>query len=491
MTDTVRTRIAPSPTGMLHLGTARTALFCWAYARRHGGTFILRIEDTDLERSTEENVRAIIDALAWLQLEYDEGPVRQTTRLTRYQEVVERLIQQDQAYRCYASREELEQLRQQQTARGEKPRYDGRWRPERAKGRPIPQGVAPVIRFRNPDFGMVVWNDLVKGPISISNTELDDLVILRGDGIPTYNFAVVVDDIDMRISHVLRGDDHVNNTPRQINIYRAILGPEAPLPKFGHLPMILGPDGQKLSKRHGAVSALQYRDDGFLPEAVFNYLARLGWSHGDVEKFTREQLTTWFDLDHVNRAPAQYDIAKLLWLNGEYMKEADPARLATLVAPRIDQRLLATPEVPPLSRGAGEGPGLRALFSPALEPVVALLKDRAKTLIELADEAMLFYLEPNIDRDLLRQHLTGKSLDAVREFAKAAEAIPWDRPSIAALNKQLITDFGIKMPALAVPLRVAVTGRTQTPSIDAVLELIGRNAVLRRLRAALDLVTPR
>jgi glutamyl-tRNA synthetase len=491
MTDTVRTRIAPSPTGMLHLGTARTALFCWAYARRHGGTFILRIEDTDLERSTEENVRAIIDALAWLQLEYDEGPVRQTTRLTRYQEVVERLIQQDQAYRCYASREELEQLRQQQTARGEKPRYDGRWRPERAKGRPIPQGVAPVIRFRNPDFGMVVWNDLVKGPISISNTELDDLVILRGDGIPTYNFAVVVDDIDMRISHVLRGDDHVNNTPRQINIYRAILGPEAPLPKFGHLPMILGPDGQKLSKRHGAVSVLQYRDDGFLPEAVFNYLARLGWSHGDVEKFTREQLTTWFDLDHVNRAPAQYDIAKLLWLNGEYMKEADPARLATLIAPRIDQRLLATPEVPPLSRGAGEGPRLRALFSPALEPVVALLKDRAKTLIELADEAMLFYLEPNIDRDLLRQHLTGKSLDAVREFDKAAEAIPWDRPSIAALNKQLITDFGIKMPALAVPLRVAVTGRTQTPSIDAVLELIGRNAVLRRLRAALDLVTPR
>ena len=509
MTDTVRTRIAPSPTGMLHLGTARTALFCWAFARRHGGTFILRIEDTDLERSTEQNVRAIIDALDWLQLEYDESPVRQTTRLSRYQEVFERLIQQDQAYRCYASREELEQLRQQQTARGEKPRYDGRWRPERAKGRPIPQGVAPVIRFRNPDFGMVVWNDLVKGPISISNTELDDLVIARSDGVPTYNFAAVVDDIDMRISHVLRGDDHVNNTPRQINIYRAILGPESPLPKFGHLPMILGPDGQKLSKRHGAVSVLQYRDDGFLPEALFNYLARLGWSHGDVEKFSREQLVSWFDLDHVNRAPAQYDINKLLWLNGEYMKEADPARLARLVAPLIEQRLSQTeapdhPSPAARERGGGEGvgeglasegerategkPGMRAAH---LEAVVTLLRDRSRTLNELADEAMLFYLEPHIDQDLIRQHLSGKSIDAVREFAKAAEAIPWERTAIAALNKQLIGDFGIKMPALAVPLRVAVTGRTQTPSIDAVLELIGCAAVLKRLRAALDLATPR
>jgi glutamyl-tRNA synthetase len=477
MNDIVRTRIAPSPTGMLHLGTARTALFCWAFARRFGGQFILRIEDTDLERSTEENVRAILDSMQWLQLDYDEGPVRQTARLARYAEVVQRLIAEGKAYRCYASREELEELRRQQTERGEKPRYDGRWRPERAAGRPIPKDVAPVTRFRNPDFGVVSWNDLVKGPISFSNTELDDLVIARSDGMPTYNFAVVVDDIDMKITHVLRGDDHVNNTPRQINIYRAILGEAAALPKFGHLPMILGPDGQKLSKRHGAVSVLQYRDDGFLPEALFNYLARLGWSHGDVEKFSREQLTSWFDLDHVNRAPAQYDINKLLWLNGEYMKEADPARLAALVAPLIEQRLSNTN---PLGVRAGR-----------LEAVVALLKDRARTLNELADEAMLFYLEPHIAPDLLRQHLTGKSLDAVREFAKAAEAIPWERTEIATLNKQLIGDFGIKMPALAVPLRVAVTGRTQTPSIDAVLELVGRDAVLRRLRAALDVVSPR
>jgi glutamyl-tRNA synthetase len=338
---------------------------------------------------------------------------------------------------------------------------------------------------------MVSWLDLVKGMISISNTELDDLVIARGDGVPTYNFAVVVDDIDMAITHVLRGDDHVNNTPRQINIYRAILGEGAPLPKFGHLPMILGPDGQKLSKRHGAVSVLQYRDDGFLPEALFNYLARLGWSHGDVEKFSREQLVTWFDLDHVNRAPAQYDINKLLWLNGEYMKEADPARLAKLVAPLIAQRLSnvqgATPDHPsPAARERGGGEG----DTTKLEPIITLLKDRARTLNELADEAMLFYLEPHIPADLLRQHLTGKSQDAVREFAKAAETIPWSRTTIAALNKQLITDFGIKMPLLAVPLRVAVTGRTQTPSIDAVLELIGRDTVLRRLRTALDVVTP-
>ena len=476
---------------MLHLGTARTALFCWAFARRHGGQFILRIEDTDLERSTEENVRAILESMEWLQLEYDEGPVRQTTRLARYAQVIDRLLAQGSAYLCYASREELEELRQQQTARGEKPRYDGRWRPERAAGRPIPPGVVPVTRFRNPDFGMVSWNDVVKGPISISNTELDDLVIARGDGVPTYNFAVVVDDIDMAITHVLRGDDHVNNTPRQINIYRAILGEGAPLPKFGHLPMILGPDGQKLSKRHGAVSVLQYRDDGFLPEALFNYLARLGWSHGDVEKFSCEQLVAWFDLDHVNRAPAQYDINKLLWLNGEYMKEADPARLAKLVAPLIAQRLSnvqgATTDHPSPAkreRGGGEGDTTK------LEPIITLLKDRARTLNELADEAMLFYLEPHIPPDLLRQHLTGKSLDAVREFAKAAETIPWSRTAIAALNKQLITDFSIKMPLLAVPLRVAVTGRTQTPSIDAVLELIGRDTVLRRLRTALDVVTP-
>ena len=470
MINTVRTRIAPSPTGMLHLGTARTALFCWAYARRHGGQFVLRIEDTDLERSTEEAVGTIIDSMAWLDLEYDEGPIRQTERLVRYRAVIDQLIGQGKAYRCYASKEELEQLREAQMARGEKPRYDGRWRPENAHARTPPAGVSPVIRFRNPDDGVVAWDDLVKGPIAIANTELDDLVIARSDMVPTYNFAVVVDDIDMSITHVLRGDDHVNNTPRQINIYRAILGEQATLPQFGHLPMILGPDGQKLSKRHGAVSVLQYEEDGFLPEALFNYLARLGWSHGDAEKFSREQLVQWFDLAHVNRAPAQYNMDKLLWLNGEYLKEAADDRLAKLVMPRIEQR-------------GGKIAGA------ALTTVVALVKQRAKTLNELADEAMLFYgpHEPNLA--LLREHLVGKSLDAVRAFVSRAPSIQWERAQISGLLKQLLAEQGIKMPQLAVPLRVAATARTQTPSIDAVLELLGRDAVLARLEDSLQKVS--
>jgi glutamyl-tRNA synthetase len=464
MTATVRTRIAPSPTGMLHLGTARTALFCWAFARHHGGQFILRIEDTDLERSTEEAVQVIIDSMAWLALDYDEGPIRQSARLARYREVIEQMLGSGHAYRCYASREELEVLREAQMARGEKPRYDGRWRPENARSRTPPAGVTPVIRFRNPDAGEVAWNDLVKGPIAVANSELDDLVIARGEQwVPTYNFAVVVDDIDMRISHVLRGDDHVNNTPRQINIYRAL---GAPLPAFGHLPMILGPDGQKLSKRHGAVSVLQYDEDGILPEALFNYLARLGWSHGDDEKFTRAQLVEWFDLERVNRAPAQFNPDKLLWLNGEYIKEADDQRLARLVAPRIE------------ARGG-------VLAGPPLPRVTALLKERARTLNELAEQALLFYGPYSVDEALLRQQVAG-AVEALRDFAAGAETVDWTRPALAALIKQVIGERGLKMPQLAVPLRLAVTGRTQTPSIDAVLELFGRGTVLSRLREALQ-----
>ena len=467
MSRPVRTRIAPSPTGMLHLGTARTALFCWAYARHFGGQFILRIEDTDVERSTPEAVQVILDAMKWLDLDYDEGPIHQIDRLARYREIADRLFVEGRAYHCYASKEELDAMREQQVARGEKPRYDGRWRPENARGKTPPVGVKPVVRFRNPDEGEVAWDDLVKGPISVANGELDDLVILRGDGVPTYNFAVVVDDIDMAITHVLRGDDHVNNTPRQINIYRAILGTDAQLPLFGHLPMILGPDGQKLSKRHGAVSVLQYDDLGFLPEALFNYVARLGWSHGDAEKFTREQLVQWFDLEHVNRAPAQYNPDKLLWLNGEYMKETADARLATLVAPRIARR-----------GGAVAG-------GPALERVCGLLKERARTLEELADEAMLFYGPHGVDGALLAQHLAGPSVAAVAAFAERAPAIAWERTAINGLLKDLVKAQGVKLPQLAVPLRVAVTGRTQTPSIDAVLELVGREAVLERIGAAL------
>jgi glutamyl-tRNA synthetase len=464
----VRTRIAPSPTGMLHLGTARTALFCWAFARHHGGQFILRIEDTDVERSTEAAVQVILDSMRWLDLDYDEGPIRQTERLPRYAQVIEQLLVRGLAYRCYASKDELETLREAQMARGEKPRYDGRWRPENAVGKVPPTSVKPVIRFRNPDHGEVSWRDLVKGPISIANSELDDLVIARGDGVPTYNFAVVVDDIDMQITHVLRGDDHVNNTPRQINIYKAILGEGALLPQFGHLPMILGPDGQKLSKRHGAVSVMQYDDDGFLPEALFNYLARLGWSHGDDEKFTRAQLVDWFDLEHVNRAPAQYNLDKLLWLNGEYMKEAANERLAALVTPRIVQL-------------GG------VIAGPALAAVCGLLKDRARTLNELAEHAMLFYGPHGVDPALITQHLAGASRAAVQGFVARAGTLPWQRAELNALIKALVAEHQLKMPQVAVPLRVALTGRTQTPSIDAVLELFGREAALDRIRATLAL----
>ena len=449
---------------MLHLGTARTALFCWAFARHHGGKFILRIEDTDAERSTEEAVQVILQSMRWLELDYDEGPVRQTERLTRYREVLEQMLADGRAYRCYASKEELETLREAQIARNEKPRYDGRWRPEHARDKTPPAGVQPVFRFRNPDDGDVAWNDLVKGPINISNRELDDVVIARSDWMPTYNFAVVVDDADMRISHVLRGEEHINNTPRQINLYRALGWTQ---PQFGHLPLILAPDGSKLSKRHGAVSVLQYDEDGFLPEALFNYLARLGWSHGDEEKFTREQLVEWFDLQHVNRAPAQYNLDKLTWLNGEYIKEAADDRLARLVAPRVEAR------------------GGRVSSGPALQDVVTLLKDRARTLNELADAALLFYVEPEVDIGLISQHLDDSGRQAVQAFRMRASALTWERSALHGAIKEVVGELKMKMPQVAVPLRVAVTGRTQTPSLDAVLALIGRDTVLGRLDRAL------
>ncbi len=323
----VRTRFAPSPTGYLHIGGARTALFSWAFARNTGGKFILRIEDTDTERSTAASTQAILDAMQWLGLDYDEGPFYQMQRLDRYKDAAQKLVAQGRAYYCYASKEELDAMREEQRKKGLKPRYDGRWRPENAKGKTPPAGVTPVIRFRNPDDGEVAWDDLVKGPISIGNQELDDLVILRGDGVPTYNFGVVVDDRDMNITHVTRGDDHVNNTPRQINIFNAL---GAPVPKFGHIPMILGADGERLSKRHGAVSVMQYRDEGYLPEALVNYLARLGWGHGDAEMFTREQFVEWFSLEAVSRSPAKFNPEKLQWLNNQYMKSSDDARLARL-----------------------------------------------------------------------------------------------------------------------------------------------------------------
>ncbi|MEP6609560.1 MAG: glutamate--tRNA ligase [Burkholderiaceae bacterium] len=460
----VRTRIAPSPTGMLHLGTARTALFCWAFARHHGGRFILRIEDTDLERSTEHAVQVILQSMQWLGLDYDEGPVRQTERITRYREVLDQMLSDGRAYRCYASKAELEVLREAQIARNEKPRYDGRWRPEHAHGMQPPAGVDPVFRFRNPDEGDIGWSDLVKGLIKISNRELDDLVIARSDGMPTYNFAVVVDDADMRISHVLRGEEHINNTPRQINLYRALGWTP---PQFGHLPLILAPDGSKLSKRHGAVSVLQYDADGFLPEALFNYLARLGWSHGDAEKFSREQLIAWFDLQHVNRAPAQYNLDKLMWLNGEYIKEADDERLAQLTAPRIASR------------------GGQIEAGPPLPKVVALLKGRSSTLNELAEGALLFYQPPSFDETVLRESLDASGRAVLQAFRARAPSVDWERSILNAVIKQIVADLKLKMPQVAVPLRVAVTGRTHTPSVDAVLELFGKETTLARIDAVL------
>ena len=458
----VRTRFAPSPTGFLHIGGARTALFSWAYARRHGGSFVLRIEDTDLERSTKQSVDAIVHGLEWLGIDWDEGPFFQMQRLARYKEVAERLIAAGHAYYDYMSREELEQLRKEQLQRGEKPRYDGRWRPERAKGRPIPQGVKPVVRFRTPEAGEASWNDLVKGPISFPNAELDDLVLLRADGVPTYNYGVVVDDIDMDITHVIRGDDHVNNTPRQINIYRAL---GAKLPEFAHVPMILGADGERLSKRHGATSVLEYKNLGYLPEALVNYLARLGWSHGDEEIFSSEQFISWFDLDHVSRSAAQFNPEKLAWLNQHYIKAAPDARLAALLEPELRKR------------GAQPGAG------PALDRVIRLVKERASTISQLADEAMLFY---TVEVKATPGDWGAEALKALRTLKARLVSVPWERAAINEAIKDVVKSHGLKMPQVAMPLRHMVTGRQQTPSIDAVLELLGREMVLTRLAQHLE-----
>src|SRR5688572_28998006 len=458
----VRTRFAPSPTGYLHIGGARTALFSWAYARRHGGQFILRIEDTDLERSTAQSVQAILECMTWLGLEWDEGPFFQMKRLARYREVAEQLIAADHAYYDYMSREELEALRQEQLKNNLKPRYDGRWRPERAKGKTPPRDRPPVVRFRTPEEGEVGWNDLVKGPISFPNAELDDLVLLRADGVPTYNFGVVVDDLDMNITHVIRGDDHVNNTPRQIHIFRAL---QKDLPAFAHVPMILGADGERLSKRHGAVSVTQYRDEGYLPEALVNYLARLGWSHGDDEIFSRQELVQWFDLEHVSRSPAQFNPEKLAWINQQYIKAASDARLAELVEPELRRR------------------GMQPGGGPPLEKVIHLLKDRANSVLQLADEAMLFYQvevdpgQPDWDENV------GKAL---RMLKAKLIATKWERAAINDAIKEVVKSSGLKMPQVAMPLRRLVTGRTQTPSIDAVLELLGREIVLHRLSLHLN-----
>ena len=461
MSAIVRTRFAPSPTGYLHIGGARTALFSWAYARRHGGVFVLRIEDTDVERSTPEAVQAILDGMQWLGLNADEGPFYQMQRMDRYKEVIQRMLGQGDAYHCYATPEELDLMREEQRARGDKPRYDGRWRPEPGKVLPSPpEGALPVVRFRNPVDGVVAWDDLVKGRIEIANAELDDLIIARADGTPTYNFCVVVDDLDMQITHVIRGDDHVNNTPRQINILSA-LGAE--LPNYAHLSMILGDDGTKLSKRHGAVSVMQYPEDGYLPEAVINYLARLGWSHGDNEVFSREQFVEWFDLDHITPSAAQFNTEKLNWLNAHYIKAADVSRLASDAAARLARR------------------GVDPESGPALEAVVALYRERVSNLNELADSVELYLVEVHPAEDVIAQHLTEAARGALAGLKTRLQTVVWDKAALSQAIKDTMAEHGLKMPQVAIPLRVALLGVTQTPAIDAVLDVLGRERVLARM----------
>jgi glutamyl-tRNA synthetase len=462
----VRTRFAPSPTGFLHLGNIRSALFPWAFARRHRGTFVLRIEDTDTERSTKEAEQAIVDAMDWLGLDYDEGPYYQLQRMDRYRAVLEDMLARGLAYRCYMTPGELDALRAEQAARGEKPRYDGRWRPENVEGRTPPAGVAPVYRFRNPDDGVVAWDDAVKGRIEIANAELDDLVIARSDGTPTYNFCVVVDDLEMRITHVIRGDDHVNNTPRQINILRAL---GATPPVYAHLPTVLTPEGDKLSKRHGARGVLQYRDDGYLPEAVVNYLARLGWAHGDDEVFTREQLVEWFDLSGLTPSPGRFDPEKLRWLNHEHIKRLSNDDLGRRLTPFL--------EAAGLPIGAG----------PAPSAVAALLHDRAATLTEMADAAHYFYAALHAPAEKLAEFLTDATRPALEELYDEFATLEWTREAILPALKSAAVRHRLKPPQIMMALRMLVAGTRETPAIDAVLALVGRDATRARMKAGMGL----
>ncbi len=459
---TVRTRFAPSPTGFIHLGNIRSALYPWAFARATGGTFILRIEDTDLERSSQAAVDVIIEGMKWLGLDHDEGPFYQMQRMDRYKAVLAEMVEKGLIYPCYMSVAELDALRERQMANKEKPRYDGTWRPEPGKTLPpIPEGVKPVLRFRNPQGGSVVWEDKVKGRVEFSNDELDDLVIARPDGTPTYNFCVVVDDIDMAITHVIRGDDHVNNTPRQINIFRA-LGKEPPV--YAHLPTVLNEQGEKMSKRNGAKPVTQYRDEGYLPDAMVNYLARLGWSHGDDEIFSREQFLQWFNLDHLGSSAGRFDEAKLRWVNAQHLKAMDDAALSVLVAEQLAKRGIAADE--------------------RLPRICGLFKDRCDTTVALADWAAAFYTDVTPSDAERTQHITDVVRPALQTLASKLVDCAWDKASLSAAIKETITAHGLKMPQLAMPVRVLVMGTAQTPSLDAVLELQNRQTVLTRLQKA-------
>lgn len=466
---TVRTRFAPSPTGFLHIGGARTALFSWLYARKHGGQFVLRIEDTDLERSSEASVNAILEGMSWLGLDYDEGPFYQTSRFERYAEVNQQLLDSGHAYKCYCSKERLEKLRETQMANKEKPRYDGRC----SGGVEPPSADAPfVIRFRNPKEGNVEFDDLVRGRISISNDELDDLIIARSDGSPTYNLTVVVDDSDMRISHVVRGDDHINNTPRQINLLKA-LGLE--LPVYAHTPMILGSDGKRLSKRHGAVSVIQYREEGFLPEALLNYLVRLGWSHQDQEVFSIDEMIELFDIGDVNKAASVFNTEKLLWLNQHYIKETDPQHIARHLSHHLGLR------------------GIDPANGPDLHAVATAQHERAKTLAEMAEISEFFYRDfDEIDPKSAKKHLKAAAREPLEKVREALAALDcWEPDPIYGVVTGIAELLDLKIGKVAQPLRVAVAGRAASPGIDVTLHLVGREACLRRIDRALEYIRQR
>ncbi len=457
----VRTRFAPSPTGYLHIGGARTALYCWLYARKTKGTFILRIEDTDLERSTPESVQAILDGMEWLNLNYDEGPFYQTKHFDRYKEVINQMLEEGKAYRCYCSKERLEKLREEQMANKQKPRYDGFCRHHDTSNKEGPY----VVRFKNPEEGVVEFEDLVRGKVVFANAELDDLIIARSDGTPTYNFTVVVDDWDMKITHVIRGDDHINNTPRQINILRAL---GATPPAYAHVPMILGSDGKRLSKRHGAVSVLQYREEGFLPEALLNYLARLGWSHGDQEIFSIDELIQYFDLHNINRAPAAFNQEKLLWLNQHYMKTGDPLHIAKEFAWHMQK----------LEIDISEGP--------SLHDVIKAQAERTKTLKEMAERSRYFYEDVHVT-DEMKAHFPTDLVPALTTLRdKLADLSEWSKEKIHETLNQAAESHGLKLGKLAQPVRIALTGGTVSPPIDITMLLIGRDRVVERLNKVMD-----
>ncbi len=464
MSTKVRTRFAPSPTGFIHLGNIRSALYPWAFARANQGDFILRIEDTDLERSNQASVDVILEGMAWLQLDPNEGPFYQMQRMDRYKEVLATLQEKGAVYPCYMSMEELDALREKQMANKEKPRYDGTWRPEEGKVLPpVPEGVKPVLRFKTPLTGVVAWEDKCKGRIEFQNSELDDLVIARPDGTPTYNFCVCVDDMDMAITHVIRGDDHVNNTPRQIHIFEAL---GADVPVFAHLPTVLNEQGEKMSKRNGAKAVTQYRDEGYLADAMVNYLARLGWSHGDDEIFSRQQFLEWFNLDHLGRSAGQFDEAKLRWVNAQHMKLTPDDELAAMLTPFLKNLGLDS-----ITVGDGRLPRICALF-----------KDRCDTLVDLAQWAQVFYKDVQPSAEDLAAHVTPEIVPVIDELLQVLQAGDWSKEAISAGFKQVLKAHGMKMPQLAMPVRVLAVGTAHTPSVDAVLALLGREKIIERLQ---------